>query len=380
MKIAIIGGGITGLTTGLALLRKGMDFTIYERAPALNEVGAGIWLQPNAIQVLDRLSIGSLLREQGALLNRAEITNSQLKAYSDSSSIFENESHSNNILSIHRSRLQKTLYNAIPEEHINLGFELVSFQKVEENYEMNFSNGDRITADLIIGADGIHSAVRDQVFPGTLLRYSGQTCWRGISSIILPGPYKHLGIESWGKNLRFGFAPISNTEVYWFAVAVANKGLKDEPGTIKSTLLQNYNSFNPLIRQIIQNTPEEKIIRNDISDLKRLEKWCSGNIILAGDAAHATTPNMGQGACQGIEDAYYLAGFLEECEDISSSLRAFEVFRRPKVDYVVNNSWRFGKMAHHTVGRGVMKLIMKLTPDAVIRKQMSSLYALKEID
>jgi 2-polyprenyl-6-methoxyphenol hydroxylase-like FAD-dependent oxidoreductase len=140
-------------------------------------------------------------------------------------------------------------------------------------------------------------------------------------------------------------------------------------------LMEKYKNFHPLIHEIIQNTDETKMIRNDISDLERLNCWHKDSICLLGDAAHATTPNMGQGACQGIEDAYYISRALSSNDNLRAAFLQFEQERRKKVDHVVNNSWRFGQMAHRPFGRRMVKTIMKLSPTSVLQNQLKKVYS-----
>ena len=236
-------------------------------------------------------------------------------------------------------------------------------------------------AGVLLGADGLHSNLRKSMFPSiTATRYSGQTCWRGISRMELPKEFAAVGREVWGNGIRFGFASISPTEIYWFAVAKSTQGQTDDPSQRTKMLLAMYGGFHALVKEIISNTPQEKIIRNDISDLKRLDYWSKGNICLIGDAAHATTPNMGQGACQGVEDAFYLSEIVATHANVNEAFAAFEKSRRKKVDTVVNNSWRFGQMAHSFWGRNLVKAIMKITPEKVLLKQMAELYSVPELD
>jgi 2-polyprenyl-6-methoxyphenol hydroxylase-like FAD-dependent oxidoreductase len=269
------------------------------------------------------------------------------------------------------------LFEALPKDSVKLGYEFNSFEQSKNQVKV-FVGDREVMTDLLIGADGINSKVRDSIFSDTSKRFSGQTCWRGISDISLPDEFQNAGIESWGKKIRFGFSPITENQVYWFAVMNASKNGTNDSNTVKSELKNNYKNFHPLVLNIINQTQADKIIRNDISDLKRLDKWHKDKVVLIGDAAHATTPNMGQGAGQGIEDAYYLSNFLAKHNQIEKTLESFESARREKVDYVVNNSWRFGKMAHSGFGQLAMKAIMKLTPDKVMKQQMNKLYAIQE--
>ncbi|GAB2497917.1 FAD-dependent monooxygenase [Algoriphagus taiwanensis] len=377
MKITIIGGGIAGLTTALALKKLGFECELFERAKQLNEVGAGIWIQPNAIKVLDWLGVGNLVRESGTLLNQVDITNAQLIPFKKTKQEVIQDERGNKIVAIHRATLQKILFEAIPEENIHLGYEFKSLEQKEHQVKISFGERE-VLSDLVIGADGINSKVRESIFSNTSKRFSGQTCWRGISEIRLPDEFQNAGIESWGKKVRFGFSQVTENQVYWFAVIKASQNGTDNVNTLKTDLKNRFSDFNPWVLNIIENTKAEKIIRSDISDLKRLDKWHKDKVVLVGDAAHATTPSMGQGAGQGIEDAYYLANILAKRNPLEQALNLFESNRREKVDYVVNNSWRFGQMAHSDFGQIVMKTIMKLTPDKVMKQQMNKLYSIQE--
>ena len=377
MKITIIGGGIAGLTTALSLNKLGFDCEVFERAKQLNEVGAGIWMQPNALKVLDWLGLGELVRESGTLLDQVDITNSQLIPIKKTKQEVVQDEKGNKIVAIHRATLQKILYEAIPKGIVNLGYEFKSLEQNENQVKISFG-GREIMSDLLIGADGINSKVRDNIFSNSSKRFSGQTCWRGISDIRLPDEFQNAGIESWGKKIRFGFSQVTENQVYWFAVKNASQNGTDNILTIKAELKNYFSDFNSLVLNIIEHTNAEKIIRNDISDLKRLDKWHKDKVVLVGDAAHATTPNMGQGAGQGMEDAYYLANILAKHNQIEQALSLFESNRREKVDYVVNNSWIFGQMAHNRFGQIVMKIIMKLTPDKVMKQQMNKLYSIQD--
>lgn len=377
MNISIIGGGISGLTTAIALHKLGLKCKVYEQAPQLNEVGAGIWMQPNALKVLDWLEIGDLIRNNGVSLDKVEITDRYLKPFKETKSGIVLAGKGNQVVSIHRGRLQKILFDALPADSVHLGAKYQSHSMANEKVLIQF-DGSSVETDLLLGADGIHSKVRNQTFSNSALRFSGQTCWRGIADALLPESLQRLGREAWGNNLRFGFSQIAPGKVYWFAVANSKPNQKDHQDDLKDTLAAMFKDFHPIVSEIIANTEVSKIHRSDISDLKRLKKWHTEAVCLIGDAAHATTPNMGQGGGQGIEDAYYLSHFLSRNQDASKAFERFEQSRRKKVDYVVNNSWRFGKMAHHYLGQKVLKTIMKLTPDQVMKKQMNKLYSIQE--
>lgn len=377
MKIGIIGGGITGLTASLALRKSGMTSVVSEQAVELNEIGAGIWLQPNAIKVLHWLGLKAEIQKQGIELNKMEITNNQLIPIKKIKSEVVQDEDGNKTIAIHRARLQKILYNEVlksNEVHLNKKYIHHSFGS--DSINMQFEDG-KDSVDILLGADGIDSSVRKALFPNSPLRNSGQVCWRGISKMNLPDSLKSLGQEAWGKQIRFGFSQIAKEEVYWFAVANAEH-LKKVEGLDRKNYIKNlFQSFSPIINELIDNTESTNIHQAMLQDLKRLPDWYQNKMCLIGDAAHATTPNMGQGACQGIEDAFYISKYLSKSpQNVQEAFNEFQQKRRKKVDYIVNTSWQFGKMAHSPIGQPFMKLLMKMTPESVMNSQMNKLYAI----
>ncbi|MCC5918498.1 MAG: FAD-dependent monooxygenase [Cryomorphaceae bacterium] len=371
-KIAIIGGGITGLTTALSLQRAGFNPIVYERAKQLNEIGAGIWLQPNAMQVLEGLGLKEEIILAGNILYNMEISSPNLTPLRTSKKGHLRAENQNKTIAIHRGVLQKILHRAWAQVgDIEFGVEYTSYTEKSETTKITFKNR-TAEADLVLGADGIHSKVRHSLFPEAKLRDAEQICWRGVSNYTLPKEFHHIGNEAWGKGIRFGFSRINPKQVYWFAVARKNM-ITDAIGI--SQILEMFTDFHPLVIEIVKHT--ENIHAAPLHDLYRLPTWHKGNICLLGDAAHATTPNMGQGACQGIEDAYYMERFLSE-NPCKNAFIKFEQSRRKKVDYVVNNSWKFGQMVHHPFQQKILKLILKTTPQRILEKQLSQLYALED--
>lgn len=376
MTVIIAGAGITGLTTALSLQKLDIPFHIYEKAPELRPAGAGIWMAPNAMKVFDWLGIAKEVKQAGVQLNRISLANKNLKPLRRTMNPAA-ISKKHGLVSIHRARLQELLYSKIPASQISLNNEYLHHQQNGGQVEVSFSNA-QTTGSILLGADGIHSAVRSQLFPTAGLRYSGQTCWRGIAEIQLPDDLKNTCIESWGYQRRFGFSAISKDQVYWFAVKSAPADGSDDAIPLQEKLLQIYAEFAGPIPSIIKATPSERIIRNDLYELKRLGKWYKGTACLIGDAAHAMTPNMGQGGAQGVEDAYYISNILAGKQPVEQAFEAFEKQRRKKTDMVVKNSWMLGKMAHHPVLQPAAILAMKATPQKLLHRQILSVYAVPD--
>lgn len=381
MKIGIIGGGITGLTTALALQKLGISSVVYEQAKGFNEVGAGIWLQPNAIKILDWLGLKDEIKEQGNELNKMEITNAHLVPFKKIKSKVVQDEEGNKTIAIHRATLQKILYTKLQNSStIELNKKYKSHKVTSNGVHIEFDDSSDYV-DILLGADGIDSQVRKAIEPKATLRNSGQVCWRGIAKMTLTDELKNFGREAWGNQIRFGFSSINKKEVYWFAVANAKHIENADRRDLKDYITEIFQDFTPLVAELISATKSESIHQGILQDLKKIPNWYHNNVCLIGDAAHATTPNMGQGACQGIEDAYYLSNCISKSP--SDALTAFTEFqrkRRKKVDSIVNTSWQLGQMAHSKIGQPVMKLMMKLTPESVMNSQMNKLYAIENIN
>ncbi|MEM1217969.1 MAG: FAD-dependent monooxygenase [Bacteroidota bacterium] len=378
MSYQIAGGGIGGLCLALALQKLGMPYHVYERAPKLREVGAGIWLAPNALQVLDWLGVLAKVQEAGNVIDRITLADAKLNPLSDIPQTPIVQQFGFSTVAIHRARLQKLLFDEIPEQHKTLGKALQRFEEREESVDLHFTDGTLAAGAYLIGADGIHSAVRQQLFPERRTRDSGQLCWRGIATLDLPDDYRPRGMELWGDQIRFGISQIADRQVYWFAVSEQSATLPQDPILRKAGLLARYESFHPLVGQILEATSPDRIMENTILDLDPKGRWYQGRICLMGDAAHATTPNMGQGGAQAIEDAYFLSQ-LQHTNPGEPGFAAFAQRRRPKVQFVVKQSWNTGKLAHWKRAQGLRNGMMRVIPERILVKQMLDLYRLEDI-
>ena len=264
----IIGAGIGGLATALAFEKCGIEYRLYEKSSELKEVGAGIWLAPNALQVFEWLGILEDIQKAGNSIDRITLAKFNLSPLSDNNQDDIKEKFGYSTVAIHRAALQKLLFSKIPSHKIYLGKGFQKFEEIGKNQlKITFDDNSSIESHFLIGADGINSNVRKQLFPESNLRYSGQTCWRGIADFQLPADFEHRGVESWGNQIRFGFSQVAKNKVYWFAVALSEPNLKDNVSNIKNDLLKKYAPFNSLVQEIIGATSPEKILRNDINDL-----------------------------------------------------------------------------------------------------------------
>ena len=323
-RAVIVGAGIGGLTAAIALKQTGWDVSVYERARELREVGAGITLWANAVKVLRKLGVSEAIEAAAATIRQTEVRTwrGKLLLASDFGRI--NQKLNTPTIGIHRADLQAKLADALGREHITLGTTCVAYTQDEKGATALFAEGDEVRGQLLVGADGIQSLVRNQLLGNEPLRYAGYTAWRGVGLIDRPEVPLGATVVALGRGSQVGMLPIGGGRTYWFATANVPAGEVAGPGGHKADLLKRFGDWYPAFPAAIEATPDAAILRNDIVDRPPVRKWTDGRVTLLGDAAHPTTPNLGQGACQAIESAYVLAKCLREAEEVSAGLLAYE--------------------------------------------------------
>lgn len=374
MNIDIIGGGIGGLTTAIALDQKGIDYRIFEQTKTMKPVGAGIILANNAMQVYNNLGIKYKIEQKGNPISFLKITNLNFKPLSMVDlRYFEAKYGVKNIV-IHRGDLQQILLSEIKAENLYLDHHLKAIKSKNKSFELEFENGNRLSSDIIIGADGLKSKVRDLIFKDGKIRNSHQICWRGIAEYQLPKKFLNEANEIWGKGDRFGFVQLDTHRVYWYAL----KSIDSKTSYTTDTIEVLFKDYPSMIQELLALTPKTAIHCDIIQDLKPIHNWYRGNICLLGDAAHATTPNLGQGACQAIEDAYMLSNCLDDYKCITTAFSEYEHKRITKAHQVVKMSWTIGKMAHwkNPIAILLRNFFMQKIPKSLNRKQSERIFEL----
>lgn len=377
MTVDIIGAGIGGLTTAIALEQKGFKTRIFEQADSIKPVGAGIILANNAMQVFEKLGLREIIEENGNTISSLNITKATLKTLSTVDlSYFEKKFNAKNI-AIHRGVLQQILVDQLSPSSLILNHKLNKITKNPNGYSLEFQNGKKNQSSILIAADGLNSVVRQNIFLNNKIRNAHQICWRGVTEFNLPQKYQHELNEAWGKSERFGFVQIAKNKVYWYALKSFKKNKKEF--NVKN-IDSYFSEYNTLIKDIISSSKKEQINTAEISDLKPTDTWYKENICLIGDAAHATTPNMGQGACQAIEDAYILSECLKKY-DTSNAFKEFQKIRLPKAHQVVKSSWTIGKMAHlsNPILIGIRNQMIQLVPSSMNRKKMEQIFQIPSL-
>lgn len=376
----IIGAGIGGLTTAHALLRQGHAVQVHEAAAELREVGAGVVLGANAMRGLAQLGLYDAVRAQGTPISRLSLCDEQGQVLQSADPAFFARQIGFDNLGIHRAALQRALLASLPGDVVRLNSHFERFTETSGRITAHFTDSTSSEADALIGADGLHSLVRRQLLPQSQPRYAGYTCWRAVvDTSQLPLPVGD-SYEIWGSGgRRLGYVPVGHNRAYWFACL--NSATPRNPHFQAFTvadLQRTFADFPAPIPALLALTQPSQLLWNDILDLPPLRRLSYGRVLLLGDAGHATTPNMGQGAGQAVEDAAVLAECLAKNQELTATFRCFEHKRLPRTTRIVTTSWQLGRLAQleNPLLVSLRNLGMRWLPKAVSQKQMAWLYEL----
>jgi 2-polyprenyl-6-methoxyphenol hydroxylase-like FAD-dependent oxidoreductase len=358
VQIAIIGGGIGGLTAALALQHFGFESEVFEQAPALHDLGAAIAIWPNAMRVLERLGLADQIREKGGVINTI--------CWLDQNGWLINRVPIPDSVALHRADLQMTLVRALRPSSLHLGHELIDQKQQSDKMIATFENGRSTEADFMIGADGIHSRVREQLInDGEPIR-RGYTIWRGISSLVPSGIPPATAIELQGRGKRFGIGPVGPGRVGWWAAANGSP----------TDLSRLFEGWYPPVLQLIEATPAGSIITNHAFDRLPNKIWGKHRLTLLGDAIHPTTPNLGQGGCLAIEDAFVLARCFGKYGAVEETLRNYERCRYKRTSAISRYSRFYGSIGQweNIWARAVRRTALALAPEALAVRLMQIVF------
>ena len=379
MKINIIGAGIGGLTAAIALEKKGHQVELYDAAAALHPIGAGIIMASNAIQIARRLGFAEEIIQAGTVLDHFGVADHLGRPLQMMDIQAIRAKFGETSVAIHRGQLQQILLQHLPDTPIHVNKRLNSVQQLLGGKVIAFfEDGSQAESDVLIGADGLRSATRKAIFGEKPLRYSSHTCWRGIiqDQFKDPNQAQELWAKTGGK--RVAMIQVALNKVYFYYTEKRKPGFDLPQAELLSYLKEQFHEFPPMYAEVIAKANPSEIFHDDLYDLKPLSKWHHDRVLLLGDAAHATTPNLGQGGCQAIEDAWYLAEFLERYDNLAEAFAAYEQFRRPKVNFVVNTSFMIGKMSNlgGVLGHRLRNWVLSATPKKMAEQQLETLFRL----
>jgi len=363
VQIAIIGGGIGGLTAALALQQSGFEAEVFEQAPELLEVGSAIAIWSNATRVLQRLQLVEKILEyagvvdelrwmdqNGFLLNRVSISDDKSPS-----------------VALHRSDLHRTLRQALPQSTIHLGHTLVAHRQQGDKMIATFANGRSVESEFLIGADGVHSRVRAQFINDGEPLNRGYTIWRGTSPVTPAAIPSGIGMELYGRGKRFGIGPVGLGRTGWWAAANADDADK---------LHDLFVGWYAPVMELIEATPPGTILKTGATDREPNKRWGTGRMTLLGDAIHPTTPNLGQGGCQAMEDALVLARCFEKHGATEGALRNYEHLRHLRTATLTKISRYYGRIGQleNIWARALRRMPLSLAPELLAQRLMQIVF------
>lgn len=370
--IVVVGGGIGGVTAALGLMRIGREVVILERAKAPADAGSGITLFPNALAALEAIGAGEAVRAAGVAppISSAGLRSPSGRVVIDAGSV----PAITGLYAFHRADLHRALRALLPPGVLRTGQHVTAVRSTPGGVLVDIDGDGRIEAELVVAADGLRSGVRRRLHPEYPdPRYAGYTSWRGVSD----HPVDLAGVtgETWGDGERFGILPLRDGRVYWFATANLPPG---GAADAHEELWHRFGSWHAPISDLLSATRPEAVLALDIHDLTvPLPPFVVGSVALLGDAAHAMTPDIGQGAGQAIEDAVVLAAQLAQPQPISQALHQYDLERRKRTQRLVTLARRTGRLAqaHGRLAVPLRTAAMRLTPASIRAKTVERVMA-----
>jgi salicylate hydroxylase len=335
--VMIVGGGIGGLFAGNALIAHGLKVSVYEQAPALGEVGAGVYITPNSVRHLERVGLGPAVEKWGARVGPkshyfrhdgtpiAPVQVTDLYGW-------------NATFGMHRADLVDFLAAALPPGVVHCDHRGIAFEQVADVARVKFANGATAEADVVVAADGIHSELRPYVFPPSKPVFHGNISYRGLVSRERLPDWPMDRWQMWaGPAKHFLVFPVRHGEmVNYVGFVPADQEMKESwsaPGD-PDVLRREFEGWDPRIGSVLEQV--DKTFRWALYDREPLPTWTKGRLTLLGDAAHPMLPHLGQGANQSIEDGMALATILAQVDNaaVPAALVAYERLRRERVAQV----------------------------------------------
>jgi 2-polyprenyl-6-methoxyphenol hydroxylase-like FAD-dependent oxidoreductase len=378
-RVIVVGGGIGGLAVANALRGVGIPVTVLEQATELAEIGAAIGVQTNAVHALRTMGLADALVRRGVAIEHYEYHSWHGRRLVRWSQGDIGRRLGEPTVVVHRADLQQTLLQGLGDSGIlQLGARCVGYDEDEHGVTVHLADQTVLRGALLIGADGIRSAVRRQLVGEQPPRFSGWVAYRAVTRFDHEEFPVGLARQTLGSGRSFGMWHLSEGRVYWVATKKERLGSDVPPGERKRHVVNAFNSAHAPIAELVERTDEEVILRNEVYDRKPITGWSSARTTLLGDAAHPTTPVTGQGGGQAVIDASVLAAELAKLDDLSdrgrvrAALAAYESRRAPVTSSITNEAWRIAAMHHVENPLAVLArdLSLQLTPTRTWHKRM----------
>ena len=338
MEITIIGAGMAGLTTGIALKKFGHQVTIYEQAEQILPVGAAISLWSNGVKCLNYLGLTEQVEKLGGKMDNLAYIDGLTGDVMTQFSLYPLiEEVGQRPYPVSRAELQNMLMDEFGREDIHLAKKMISFVEEGERVKIQFADGSEIESDLLVGADGTHSITRAYVLGEQVeRRYAGYVNWNGLVDVS----EDYAAADQWttfvGEGKRVSLMPVANNRFYFFFDVPLAVGLENDRSQYKALFKQYFKGWCEPVQKLIDAVDVQKTNRVEIHDIEPFANFYKGRVVIVGDAAHSTTPDIGQGGCQAMEDAIYLARSLQiNTLGLQDSLRRYQNKRNERANELV---------------------------------------------
>ncbi len=373
-RILVIGAGIAGLATANALQQRGHDVTVIEERTDTSS-GAGISIWPNALAALDELGLGDAVRAAGGRITAGALRwrdGTWLRHPSPQRLV---KALGEPLVVIHRNALTAVLADALGPGTLRYGVVARSLVATPGGVRVAVSDStsdSTIEVDAVVGADGTHSVVARHLNGPLHNRYVGYTAWRGVADCSID---PDVAGEVMGPAIEFGHVPLGVDSTYWFATERAPEGRTAPRGEL-NYLKEKFGTWAEPIPTVLAATDPGCVLQNDLYDRDTARQWARGPIVAVGDAAHPMRPHLGQGGCQGLEDAAILASFVDVTDDLAAAFGRFATFRRPRVRSMVRESKMIGQIVNlPPLFSAAVSRATVLGPEALLTRHLAAVAA-----
>lgn len=348
LKVVIIGAGMGGLATGIALRQAGYHVEIYDRVSELRPAGAGISLWSNGVKVLNRLGLGKDIACIGGQMDRVAYYSNTGEKLTDFSLQPLIDRVGQRPYPVARTDLQEMLLNEFGAENVQLNSKCIAVEQDADSVTAIFEDGRKATGDVLVAADGTHSMTRSYILGHAVeRRYVGYVNWNGL----VPASDDLAPKNSWdvyvGEHKRASMMPVGSDRFYFFFDVPLPKGTASKPETYREELASFFKGWPDQVQNLIQRLDPLKTNRVEIHDIEPLQTLVSGRVALLGDAGHSTAPDLGQGGCQAMEDTLVLTTYLQTTNiSVEDALKRYEAARKDRVADIITKARKRSNMTH----------------------------------